>query len=187
MFAAVFYTFLLVLFAVIVWFFRMPTRQFTYNEQGIMCPADGRVVIIQTVEEPEYFKDKRQQISVFMSPLNIHVNRYPISGIVRFFRYHEGKYLVAWHPKSSVLNERTTVVIDTPEGNTLLVRQIAGAVARRIVCYANTEDSVQQNQELGFIKFGSRVDIFLPLSAKIKVKVDDVVFGGQTVIAEWGD
>ncbi len=169
-----------------VWyFFRMPNRDLVYNENALVCPADGKVVIVEEVEEPEYFKGKRMQVSVFMSPLNVHVNRYPIDGTVKFYKYHPGKYLVAWHPKSSTLNERTTVVLEHSNGKEVLVRQIAGAVARRIVCYAKEGETVQQNQELGFIKFGSRVDLFLPLDAKILVSPEQVVKGGQTLIAEW--
>ncbi len=173
------------LLALVLWFFRMPKREMTVAENAIVCPADGKVVIIEEVFEPEYFKDKRLQVSVFMSPLNVHVNRYPTNGIVKMFRYHAGKYLVAWHPKSSTLNERTTVVLENKNGKEVLVRQIAGAVARRIVCYAKEGEDVKQNEELGFIKFGSRVDLFLPLDTKIKVDRDQIVKGGQTIIAEW--
>jgi phosphatidylserine decarboxylase len=169
----------------IVHFFRMPQRELVYNDTQLICPADGKIVIIEEVEEPEYFKGKRLQVSVFMSPMNVHVNRYPINGKVKFYKYHPGKYLVAWHPKSSTLNERTTVVLEHANGKDVLVRQIAGAVARRIVCYAKEGESVKQNQELGFIKFGSRVDLFLPLGTKVLVQPEQIVRGGQTVIAEW--
>jgi phosphatidylserine decarboxylase len=156
-----------------------------HNETQLICPADGKIVIVEEVEEPEYFQGKRLQVSVFMSPLNVHVNRYPTSGKIKFYKYHPGKYLVAWHPKSSTLNERTTVVLEHANGKEVLVRQIAGAVARRIVCYAKEGETVKQNQELGFIKFGSRVDLFLPLDAKVIVRPEQIVKGGQTVIAEW--
>ena len=169
----------------VLYFFRIPAREFTYNDRQLICPADGQIVIVEEVEEPEYFKGKRLQVSVFMSPLNVHVNRYPSSGKIKFYRYHPGKYLVAWHPKSSTLNERTTVVLEHANGKEVLIRQIAGAVARRIVCYAKESETVGQNQELGFIKFGSRVDLFLPLDTKIMVQKGQHVRGGQTVIAEW--
>ena len=169
----------------ILHFFRMPKRTLTYSDTQLICPADGKIVIIEEVEEPEYFQGKRLQVSVFMSPLNVHVNRYPISGKVNFYKYHPGKYLVAWHPKSSTLNERTTTVLEHANGKEVLVRQIAGAVARRIVCYAKQGTVVNQNEELGFIKFGSRVDLFLPLDTKILVQPEQIVKGGQTVIAEW--
>ncbi|MDR0437457.1 MAG: phosphatidylserine decarboxylase family protein [Bacteroidales bacterium] len=169
----------------ILYFFRMPKRIFTYNDNQLICPCDGKIVIIEEAEEPEYFQGKRLQVSVFMSPLNVHVNRYPINGKVKFYKYHPGKYLVAWHPKSSTLNERTTIVLEHATGKEVLVRQIAGAVARRIVCYSKEGETVKQNQELGFIKFGSRVDLFLPLDAKVLVNLEEVAKGGQTVIAEW--
>lgn len=169
----------------ILHFFRIPYREFVHHEQQLICPADGKIVIVEEVYEPEYFQANRLQVSVFMSPMNVHVNRYPISGRVNYYKYHPGKYLVAWHPKSSTLNERTTVVVEHANGKEVLVRQIAGAVARRIVCYAKEQESVKQNQELGFIKFGSRVDLFLPLDTKILIKPEQIVRGGQTVIAEW--
>lgn len=166
-----------------LWFFRMPERTLTYGKQSIVCPADGKIVIIEKVFEPEYFKDERLQISVFMSPLNVHVNRYPIDGKVVFYKYHPGKYLVAWHPKSSTLNERTTVVLKHASGKEVLVRQIAGAVARRIVCYTDENKEIKQCEELGFIKFGSRVDLFLPLDTDIKVVKNQLVKGGCDVLA----
>jgi phosphatidylserine decarboxylase len=140
---------------------------------------------VEEVEEPEYFKGKRLQISVFMSPLNVHVNRSPVTGTVRYYRYHPGDYLVAWHPKSSTLNERTTVVVETEKGQPVLFRQIAGALARRIVCYVKEGDRVTQGSEYGFIKFGSRVDVYLPPGTLARVKPGDVVIGGETVLAEW--
>jgi phosphatidylserine decarboxylase len=172
-------------FLLVVWFFRNPARPVVPDDTAVYCPADGKVVVIEKTLEKEYFKDERWQVSVFMSPLNVHVNRYPISGRVTYFRYHAGKYLVAWHPKSSELNERATVVIKDADGREILVRQIAGAVARRIVPYAKEGALVSQGDELGFIKFGSRVDIFLPLDAKIKVSLNQKVKGNVDVIGRW--
>jgi len=169
----------------LVWFFRNPTRAVVPDDSVILSAADGKVVVIEEVLEKEYFKDKRIQVSIFMSPLNVHANRYPISGTVNYFRYHPGKYLVAWHPKSSELNERTTLVIKGTQGREILVRQIAGAVARRIVSYASEGKQVLQGDELGFIKFGSRVDLFLPLNTKIRVKIGDKAVGNVTVIGNW--
>ena len=170
-------------FCVIVWFFRNPDRTLTPDNNKIFAPADGEVVVIEEVEEPEYFKDKRIQVSIFMSPLNVHVNRYPVSGEVTYTKYHPGKYLVAWHPKSSLLNERSTVVIKTSNGQEVLVRQIAGAVARRIVTYPKPGERVVQGNDLGFIKFGSRVDLFLPLGTKINVSLKETAKGNQTIVA----
>jgi phosphatidylserine decarboxylase len=169
----------------VVWFFRNPVRAIVPDDSVILSAADGKVVVIEEVLEREYFKDKRIQVSVFMSPLNVHANRYPISGTVSYFRYHRGKYLVAWHPKSSELNERSTVVIKDTQGREILIRQIAGAVARRIVSYAAEGKQVLQGDELGFIKFGSRVDLFLPLGTKIRVKIGDKAVGNVTVIGGW--
>lgn len=152
------------------------------NDNIILCPADGKVVVIEEVEETEYFHDKRIQISVFMSPINVHVNKNPTSGVVKFYKYHAGKFLFAWHPKSSTDNERTTIVVEDRAGRQILFRQIAGALARRIVCYVNDNKIVVQGQEFGFIKFGSRVDLFLPLDCKIKVNIGDKVVGGKTII-----
>jgi phosphatidylserine decarboxylase len=166
----------------VVWFFRDPLRVVIPDESVILCPADGKIVVIEEAVEHEYFKDKRLQVSIFMSPLNVHVNRYPVSGTVSYFKYHPGKYLVAWHPKSSLLNERSTVVIRDADGNEVLVRQIAGAVARRIISYSAEGKTVIQGEELGFIRFGSRVDLFLPLDTRIGVKVGDKVVGNRTVI-----
>ncbi|MBO0932274.1 phosphatidylserine decarboxylase family protein [Fibrella aquatilis] len=172
------------LFILVVQFFRIPARALTLHEKQVIAPADGTVVVIEETEEGEYFKDKRRQVSIFMSPLNVHVNRNPLSGVVSYFRYYPGKYLVAWHPKSSTDNERTTVVIQQPNGVEVLMRQIAGALARRIVWYVKEGESVKQTDEMGFIKFGSRVDLYLPLDAKINVKMGEKTKGGVTVVAE---
>jgi phosphatidylserine decarboxylase len=174
------------LFVIILQFFRSPKRKLNVSETHVLCPADGKVVVIEEADETEYFKDKRIQISVFMSPVNVHVNRNPISGVVKYFKYHPGKYLVAWHPKSSTENERTTVVTENSAGIPVLFRQIAGALARRIVWYVKEGDKVKQGEQFGFIKFGSRVDIFVPLGTEIKVAIGEVVKGGQTVLAEFG-
>jgi len=172
-----------VLFLLVLQFFRNPNRQIlSPNDNKIYAPADGKVVVIEEAVENEYFKDKRLQVSIFMSPLNVHVNRNPISGIVNYIKHHEGKYLVAWHPKSSSENERTTVVIEN-EGAEVLLRQIAGAVAKRIVNYLEEGDQVIQGRDMGFIKFGSRVDLFLPIGTKINVEIGDKVKGNRTVIA----
>ena len=172
-----------VFLCLIVCFFRNPDRTLTPDASKIFAPADGKIVVIEEVEEIEYFHDKRIQVSIFMSPLNVHVNRYPVSGEVTYTKYHPGKYLVAWHPKSSLLNERSTVVLKAPNGQEILVRQIAGAVARRIVTYSKTGEQAVQGTDLGFIKFGSRVDVFLPIGAKINVELEQITKGNQTVIA----
>ncbi|MGZ6540159.1 MAG: phosphatidylserine decarboxylase family protein, partial [Bacteroidia bacterium] len=164
-------------------FFRNPKRTIVINENNIIAPADGKVVVIEEVTESEYFKDKRIQISIFMSPINVHINRYPISGIVKYSKYHPGLFLVAWHPKSSTDNERTTIVVEHKNGQQILFRQIAGAMARRIVNYAKEGDNAVQGDEFGFIKFGSRVDLLLPTSIKVKVALEQKVKGRQTVIA----
>jgi phosphatidylserine decarboxylase len=169
----------------VVWFFRNPDRSVIPNDSIVLSAADGKVVVIEEVMEKEYFKDRRIQVSIFMSPLNVHANRYPVSGTVSYYKYHPGKYLVAWHPKSSELNERSTIVIKDSHGKMILVRQIAGAVARRIVSYTHEGQHVIQGDELGFIKFGSRVDMFFPAGTKINVKIGDVVTGNRTVIADW--
>lgn len=174
--------FSLVLFLFIVSFFRIPAREMKLGESLVMAPCDGKVVVIEETYEPEYFKDKRLQVSIFMSPANVHVNRNPISGEVKLSQYHSGKYLVAWHPKSSTENERHTVVIGNGKAD-ILVRQIAGALARRIVNYLKPGMQVNQNEELGFIKFGSRVDLYLPIGTKVDVQLEQVVRSGQTVIA----
>lgn len=167
-------------------FFRNPKRIIDdIDDSKIYASADGKVVVIEETMEPEYFKDRRLQVSIFMSPLNVHANRVPVSGQVQYAKYHKGKYLVAWHPKSSTENERTTTVIKTKSGQEVLVRQIAGAMARRIKHYMSEGQTVQQGDELGFIKFGSRSDIFLPLGTKVNVELDQMVKGNIDVIAEW--
>lgn len=173
-----------VLFLIVLQFFRKPTRKTPINPQHIIAPADGKVVVIEEVTETEYFNDRRIQVSIFMSPFNVHINFNPLSGIISYFKYHPGKYLVAWHPKSSTENERTTIVTRHENGTEVLFRQIAGALARRICWYVDKDVKVIQGQEFGFIKFGSRIDIYLPLTAKIRVKLDDRPVGGETVIAE---
>ena len=173
---------LIVLF-LILQFFRNPKRDFKLNTNQVLSAVDGKVVVIEEVFEKEYFKDKRLQISVFMSPLNVHVTRYPVSGSVVYNKYHPGKFLVAWHPKSSEENERTTVVVKSLEFGEIMHRQTAGAVAKRIVNYAEEGQEVFQTSDSGFIKFGSRVDIFLPLGTKINVKLDQKVKGGITLLA----
>jgi phosphatidylserine decarboxylase len=173
-----------VLFVIIVQFFRSPSITIEKDERYVLCPADGKVVVIEEAVETEYLKDKRIQLSVFMSPINVHINRNPIKGVVKYFKYHKGKYLVAWHPKSSTENERTTIVIENSNGVPVLFRQIAGALARRIVWYVNEGDKVDQGDQFGFIKFGSRVDVFLPLGSEIKVDLGQVVKGGRTILAE---
>jgi phosphatidylserine decarboxylase len=174
----------LVLYVIILQFFRSPVFTVARNEKFVLAPADGKVVVIEETEEGEYLKSRRKQISIFMSPVNVHVNRMPVGGSISYFKYHPGKYLVAWHPKSSTENERTTVVARMKNGTEVLFRQIAGALARRIKCYAKEGITLEQGQEFGFIKFGSRVDIFLPLNATVKVNIGDVTKGGRTVIAE---
>ena len=173
----------LVLLVLILQFFRNPKRLVTPSFDEILAPVDGKVVVIEEVEEPEYFKDKRKQVSIFMSPVNVHVTRYAASGTVTYSKYHPGKYLVAWHPKSSTENERTTVVLHTPKFGEIGYRQIAGALARRIVNYAEEGEQVTQGQDAGFIKFGSRVDLLLPLDCDIAVKLGQKVVGAKTCIA----
>jgi len=175
---------LLTFFILILQFFRNPKRHTKLNDEHVISPVDGKVVVIEEVEESEYFKDKRLQVSVFMSPINVHVTRYPIGGKVVFSKYHPGKYLVAWHPKSSEENERTTVVVENATFGKILYRQIAGALARRIVNYAKKDQNVVQGSDAGFIKFGSRVDLFLPLNTKLKVQLNQKVKGGESIIAE---
>ena len=174
----------IIVLILILQFFRNPKRKTELNDELIISPVDGKVVAIEKVHEKEYFKDERIQISIFMSPLNVHVTRYAASGSIKFSKYHPGKYLVAWHPKSSELNERTTVVIENENFGTILYRQIAGAIAKRIVNYAKVDSRVVQGEDAGFIKFGSRVDLFLPLDSKIKVKINQMVVGGIDTIAE---
>jgi phosphatidylserine decarboxylase len=179
---SILYAAALIVFLLVLQFFRDPNRTFTIDGNSVIAPADGKVVVIEEVNEPEYFGDKIQ-ISIFMSPINVHINRNPIGGVVKYFKYYPGKYLVAWHPKSSTENERTTTVIENHKG-AILFRQIAGALARRIKTYTKEGDNVQQAGEMGFIKFGSRVDVFVPLNAEIKVELGQVTKGGQTVLAK---
>jgi phosphatidylserine decarboxylase len=174
----------LVFFILIVQFFRNPKRTVTAKENQITAPADGKVVVIEEVLETEFYNDKRIQVSIFMSPINVHVNRYPLSGTVKYAKYHPGKYLVAWHPKSSTENERTTVVVEN-ENISVLFRQIAGALARRIVMYSKENDKAVKGNDFGFIKFGSRVDLFFPLGTKINVELNQVVKGNKSIIAEY--
>ena len=172
-------------FAFILHFFRSPNVRVNLNEKQILAPADGKVVVIEKTREDEYFDgEEKIQISIFMSPLNVHVNRNPVTGLIKYFKYHPGKYLVAWHPKSSTENERTTLVYEVHKGVEILVRQIAGVLARRIKWYVEEEQSVIQGKEFGFIKFGSRVDLFLPLDAEVKVNPGQVTKGGATILAE---
>ncbi len=173
-----------VFFILIISFFRIPFRNYSTGSNNIISPCDGKVVVIEEITDTEYFQDKRIQISVFMSPLNVHVNRYPISGIIKYVKYFPGKYLVAWHPKSSTENERFSTVIEHESGKQILVKQIAGAVARRIRNYAVVSSQVKQCEELGFIKFGSRVDILLPPGSKISTNIGDKVKGGISILAE---
>ncbi|MFT3886332.1 MAG: phosphatidylserine decarboxylase family protein [Flavobacteriales bacterium] len=170
---------------IVLWFFRVPSRTPTVDDRAIVSPCDGKVVAIEEVHEPEYFKDKRLQVSVFMSPLNVHINFHPISGSTSYYKYHPGKYLVAWHPKSSTENERSTVVTRHPQHGEVLFRQIAGALARRICTYSREGAPATQGQEFGFIKFGSRVDLFLPVGTEMKVRIGDVVQGSTSVIARF--
>ena len=174
----------IIFFFLILQFFRNPMRKVTASENEVVAPADGKVVVIEEVEETEYFKDKRLQVSIFMSPINVHVNRYPINGKVQYAKYHPGKYLVAWHPKSSTENERTTVVVENDK-IAVLFRQIAGALARRIVMYSKQNDIAIKGEDFGFIKFGSRVDLFFPLGTKIEVQLNQVVIGNKTIIASY--
>ncbi|HEY8936039.1 MAG TPA: phosphatidylserine decarboxylase family protein [Cyclobacteriaceae bacterium] len=174
----------IIFYLLILQFFRNPIFNIEKNDKNVIAPADGKVVVIEETEETEYLKGRRKQVSIFMSPVNVHVNRMPVGGVISFFKYHPGKYLVAWHPKSSTENERTTVVVKTSKGVEILFRQIAGALARRIKWYVKEGQQLNQGDEFGFIKFGSRVDIFLPLDAKINVKIGDITKGGRTVIAE---
>ena len=175
--------FSLIIFVFILWFFRNPKRNIIKNPELILSPADGKVIAIKEVDELEYFNDKKIQISIFLSPLDIHVNRYPVSGEILYSKYHKGEYLVAWHPKSSDKNERTTVVIKNKKFGEVMYRQIAGVVARRIVNYAKVNSNVEQGDDSGFIKFGSRVDLFLSKDLNLKIKVGDKVKGGLSIIA----
>ena len=175
---------LVLLFLIIILqFFRNPVRNVAINDNHIIAPVDGKVVVIEEVFEGEYFKDKRMQVSIFMSPINVHVTRYPVNGLVKFSKYHPGKFLVAWHPKASEENERTTIVVENKVFGEILYRQIAGALAKRIVNYAEEGTQVVQGTDAGFIKFGSRVDLFLPLGTEINVKLNQKAVGGKTIIA----
>lgn len=177
------YTMLLFFLVIVLQFFRNPTRKTEFSDEHVVSPVDGKVVVIEEVYEKEYFKDKRLQVSIFMSPINVHVTRYALSGKINFSKYHPGKFLVAWHPKSSEENERTTVVIENKTFGEILYRQIAGALAKRIVNYAQEGMKVEQGTDAGFIKFGSRVDLFLPLDSEIKVALNQKVKGAQDIIA----
>jgi len=183
--AGVVYGFTALCFLTILQFFRSSNRDSDNNNNLIYAPADGEVVVIEEIEESKFFNEKRIQVSIFMSPLNVHVNWYPVSGKIEDIKYYPGSHLVAWNPKSSFKNEMTNVIIRHPNGMKILVKQIAGALARRIVCYAKTDQKVKQGEELGFIKFGSRVDVLLPVSVKIKIKIGDKVRGCESVIAEF--
>lgn len=174
----------IVVLVLVLQFFRLPSIEVIKNEKQVLAPADGKVVVIEETEEPEHLKSKRKQVSIFMSPINVHVNRMPVTGTISYTKYHPGKYLVAWHPKSSTENERTTIAVKMKNGTEILFRQIAGAVARRIKWYVKEGQPLEQGDEFGFIKFGSRVDVFLPLDAHVTVKIGDVTKGGKTVIAE---
>ncbi|MEP0366681.1 MAG: phosphatidylserine decarboxylase family protein [Cyclobacteriaceae bacterium] len=174
----------LVLWILIVRFFRDPEISVEIDDNHIIAPADGKVVVIEKTTEQEYLKDERIQISIFMSPLNVHVNRSPIAGLITYFKHHPGKFLVAWHPKSSTDNERTSIALKHSSGVEIMMRQVAGAVARRICFYSEEGKKAEQGEKFGFIRFGSRIDLYLPLDAKIKVNIDDISYGGKTVIAE---
>jgi phosphatidylserine decarboxylase len=174
----------IIIYVLVLQFFRNPIRHINADPYNIIAPADGKVVVIEDVEEEEYFQGKRKQISIFMSPINVHVNRYPIAGKITYAKYHPGKFLVAWHPKSSTLNERTTVVIKGEKTGEILYRQIAGAMARRIIMYAKTNMMVKQGADSGFIRFGSRVDVFVPVDFEINVSKEQVVKGGVTILAK---
>ena len=174
----------IVVLLLVLQFFRLPAIEVIKNEKQVLAPADGKVVVIEETEEPEHLKSRRKQVSIFMSPINVHVNRMPVAGTISYTKYHPGKYLVAWHPKSSTENERTTIAVKMKTGTEILFRQIAGALARRIKWYVKEGQPLEQGDEFGFIKFGSRVDIFLPLDARVTVKIGDITKGGKTVIAE---
>jgi phosphatidylserine decarboxylase len=173
--------------SLVISFFRVPKLNSPTGDDLVIAPAEGKIVVIEQTHEGEYLNEERIQISIFMSPLNVHVNRAPVGGKISYYKYHPGKYLVAWHPKSSSQNERTSIGFETPSGTTLLMRQIAGAVARRIAFYKKVSDNVCAADEVGFIRFGSRVDVFLPLNAEIKVKIGDMTVGGETILAHLKD
>lgn len=175
----------LIFFGLIVYFFRVPNRTVAINDNNIIAPSDGKLVVIENVFENEFLKTDCVQLSIFMSPLNIHKQWYPINGIIEYLKYHEGKYLVAWHPKSSIENERSSIVVKSKHGKLILFRQIAGAVARRICTYAKEGEQVSQADEAGFIKFGSRIDVFIPKDAHIKVNINQKIIGGQTILASF--
>lgn len=174
----------IIIYALVLQFFRNPKRSMQAEPYQVIAPADGKIVAIEEIEESEYFKKKMLQISIFMSPLNVHVNRFPVSGLIKYAQYHAGAYLVAWHPKSSTLNERTATVIETESGAEIMYKQIAGALARRIISYAKQGGKAKQGEDCGFIRFGSRVDLVLPLDANVLVKVGDKARGGEQIIAE---
>ncbi len=181
--SVVIYTISFIVLILLLQFFRYPKRSVSRNDDYVICPADGKVVAIEKTFENEYFKDERIQVSIFMSPVNVHANWYPISGNIKYLRFHPGKKLVAWHPKSSTENERTTVVIKKDSRKEILLRQVAGALANRIICYPQEGDNIRQGSELGFIKFGSRVDVYLPLSTTVNVSLNQKVTGGIDVLA----
>jgi phosphatidylserine decarboxylase len=174
-----------ILYLLVLQFFRNPYRTIEKNATHILAPADGKVVVVEETEEQEYLHERRKQISIFMSPVNVHVNRLPVGGTISYYAYHPGKYLVAWHPKSSTENERTTLAIKTDDGREILLRQIAGALARRIKCYVRPGQTAEQGAEFGFIKFGSRVDVFIPLDTEVLVRPGDRTIAGKTILAHW--
>ncbi|MFY8138958.1 MAG: phosphatidylserine decarboxylase family protein [Flavobacteriales bacterium] len=180
-----FYAVSFILFFLVAQFFRLPKRNNTAQPDELVAPCDGKVVVIEEVEEPEFFQGKRIQVSIFMSPINVHANWVPCEGTVKYVKYHPGLFLVAWHPKSSTENERSTVVIERKPGQDVLLRQVAGAVARRIIYYVKPDQKVNRNEQFGFIKFGSRVDLYFPLGTEIVSKIGDVTAGNETVIARW--
>jgi len=179
------YAGLAILFLLILQFFRNPSISISKDQNKVIAPADGKVVVIEETKETEFLNEDRIQVSIFMSPINVHINRNPIGGVISYFKYHPGKYLVAWHPKSSTDNERTSIGLKLPTGVEILIRQVAGAVARRICFYSQEGDSAEQGERFGFIRFGSRIDLYLPLDADIKVNLEDISYGGKTVIAEF--
>ncbi|MBS4014573.1 MAG: phosphatidylserine decarboxylase family protein [Bacteroidetes bacterium] len=180
------YVSFIITWGIVVYFFRVPKRKFVFDENAIISPADGKIVVVEKVIVNEFFRnEERLQVSIFMSPLDVHMNIIPFNGIIKYFKYYPGKYLFAWAPKSSLINERTSIVLEKDSKKNALIRQIAGALARRIVCYCKKDKSFNQGEQLGFIKFGSRVDLFLPLDTKINVKIGDRVVGGISIIGYW--